>query len=501
MEPTLLIRADAGPDIGTGHVMRCLALAQGWQDAGGRCVFATGHELPGTVERRLTSEGFRIERIEGEPGSARDANLMRELASRLNAEYTVLDGYRFGADYQRTLKDAGQKLLVIDDYGRTGAYCADLLLDQNCGTTEDLYVNRESGTQLLLGTEYTLLRREFQPWREWKRQHPEKGYSLLVTMGGADPDNFTVKIIEALKHLEIEGMDVTVLIGAANPHGAALDLAVRGTGSIRLLRNVANVPSLMARAHAAIICGGGTLWELLFMGAAVLSYSRDAFQAKALSQLADRGSVIWLGDVKQFDEARLLEQVTHVLTHRTCRERMSNIAGTVVDGLGVQRVLGAMGVHISGLNKAVRMVSISAGDKDEFMRLAAQYFSELNPAFTPHADWREHYFENIQDSPDHFLRWIMDGTERAGFILFGVERHRFLPRETGVIYDLYVAPEYRKKGIAHRCAGQAIAELRSLGPRKIQLETVEGNGNARALWSSLGFEKVADRFVLQEGGR
>jgi len=103
---------------------------------------------------------------------------------------------------------------------------------------------------------------------------------------------------------------------------------------------------------------------------------------------------------------------------------------------------------------------------------------------------------------DEVYRHIaMDGTERAGFILFGMERHRFLPRETGVIYDLYVAPEYRKKGIAHRCAGQAIAELRSLGPRKIQLETVEGNGNARALWSSLGFEKVADRFVLQEGGR
>ncbi|HZU45617.1 MAG TPA: hypothetical protein VE994_23270, partial [Terriglobales bacterium] len=134
MEPTLLIRADAGPDIGTGHVMRCLALAQGWQDAGGRVVFATGHDLPGNVERRLTSEGFRIERIEGEPGSVRDVNLTRELASRLNAEYTVLDGYRFRADYQRTLKDAGQKLLVIDDYGRTGAYCADLLLDQNCGT-------------------------------------------------------------------------------------------------------------------------------------------------------------------------------------------------------------------------------------------------------------------------------------------------------------------------------------------------------------------------------
>ena len=502
MERTLLIRTEASPEIGTGHVMRCLALAQGWQDSGGAVVFACSRELPDGVERRLRSEGFGVERVDARPGSAQDATLIGKIASRLNAAFVVVDGYYFGADYQRALKGARQKLLVIDDHAHAQRYCADVVLDQNCGATESMYTSREPGTQLLLGTEHTLLRREFRPWREWKREHADTARNVLVTMGGADPDNLTLKVIEAVKRADIEGLNLTVLVGAANPHGAALESAARHNSSIRLLRNAANVPSVMARADAAIISAGGTLWELLFMGAAVLSYSRDPVHTSALSELKAREAVCWLGDdACDFDAERLVDVLTHVLTQRACRERLSTNARNVVDGLGVQRVLRTMGVQVNDSNNVVRTVSVSVSEKDEFMRMAVQYFSELNQGFTPHADWRERYFENIQSSPEHFLRWLMVGNERAGFILFGVERHRFLPRETGIIHDLYVAPEHRKKGIARACAQQAIAELRSLSPSKIQLETMHGNGNATAFWRSLGFQKTAERFVLQEGAR
>ena len=496
MERTLLIRADGGPEIGTGHLMRCLALAQGWHDVGGRVVFATGREVPGGVGRRLRSEGFDVESIRAQPGSAQDVALTAALASRVNAAYTVIDGYCFAADYQRALKHAGQKLLVIDDHGHAGRYCTDLVLDQNSGASENLYTNREPATQLLLGTKYTLLRREFLPWREWKREHPETARNVLVTMGGADPHNLTLKVIEALKHVELEGLNVTVLVGAANPYGAALASAVNGNGSIRLLRNVANVPSLMARADAAIICAGGTLWELLFMGTAVLSYSCDPVQAAVMSEAAAGGAASWLGDAGDFDEGRLIEQITHVSTQRACRERMSRNARAIVDGLGVQRVLEAMGAHT--LSSGMRMVSISASEKDEFMRMAAQHFSELNPGFAPQPDWVEQYFDTVLANPEYYLRWLMHGNERAGFILFGLENHRFLPRKTGMIYEVYVAPAYRRKGIARLCAKQAIAEMRSFNPSKIQLETIEGNAKANALWESMGFRRVSQRFVLQE---
>jgi ribosomal protein S18 acetylase RimI-like enzyme len=144
----------------------------------------------------------------------------------------------------------------------------------------------------------------------------------------------------------------------------------------------------------------------------------------------------------------------------------------------------------------VEMTNIKSTDRDAFLRMAEQHFRDLNPAFVPHEDWKEHYFENVLRKPRMFARWISCDGERAGFILFGLEDHRFLPRLTGAIYELYVRPEFRRKGVARECATQAIKELKSHAPSKIQLEVVEGNSAARALWKSLGFMKVSERMVL-----
>jgi ribosomal protein S18 acetylase RimI-like enzyme len=144
----------------------------------------------------------------------------------------------------------------------------------------------------------------------------------------------------------------------------------------------------------------------------------------------------------------------------------------------------------------VAMLPISTSDKEEFLRMAVNHFCELNSAFVPHKDWKEQYFPTILSNPDYFLRWIVCDGRRAGFILFGLENHRFLPRKTGAIYELYVVPEYRRRGVARECALSAIRELGTHSPSKIQLEVVEGNAAAAALWRSLGFQKVAERFVL-----
>ncbi len=143
----------------------------------------------------------------------------------------------------------------------------------------------------------------------------------------------------------------------------------------------------------------------------------------------------------------------------------------------------------------VGLLPIAASDREEFQRMAIAHFSELNTAFVPLQDWRDHYFQNILKTPQRFLRWIICDRERAGFILFGVEAHRFLPRKTGVIYELYVRPEFRRRGIATTCARQAIQELWTYSPSKIQLEVVEGQIAAAALWRSLGFQKATERFV------
>jgi len=145
------------------------------------------------------------------------------------------------------------------------------------------------------------------------------------------------------------------------------------------------------------------------------------------------------------------------------------------------------------------MIPIAESERSDFLAMAAQYFSQLNSSFAPQEDWKRHYFETIHATPNVFLRWIVSGHERAGFILFGIEKHRFLPRHCGAVYELYVAPEFRGRGIARTCAAQAIQELWTFGPSKIELEVVEGNSGALALWKSLGFRKKSERFVLTDG--
>jgi ribosomal protein S18 acetylase RimI-like enzyme len=145
------------------------------------------------------------------------------------------------------------------------------------------------------------------------------------------------------------------------------------------------------------------------------------------------------------------------------------------------------------------MVPIAASDREEFQRMAIEYFSELNPGFVPQNDWKDQYFQNIVSNPQYFLRWIVYDGKRAGFILFGLEKHRFLPRTSGTIYEFYVRPECRRRGIARAIAEEAIRELWMHSPSKIQLEVVEGQTASTAFWKSLGFQKATERFVLARG--
>jgi len=123
---SLVIRADASPSIGSGHIMRCLALAQAWQDQVGGVRFIMAQAaLP--LETRLRSEGMEVSRLAAVSGSLEDARQTVQLAQQCRASWIVVDGYQFGAEYQRLIKDAGQRLLAIDDHGHADHYYADII--------------------------------------------------------------------------------------------------------------------------------------------------------------------------------------------------------------------------------------------------------------------------------------------------------------------------------------------------------------------------------------
>ena len=243
--PPLFIRADATTDIGTGHVMRCLALAQAWQDQGGE-VFFISHCESEALRQRLVDERMNFISISKPHPDPSDLDqTLKELSAmshETSANYwLVIDGYHFDAVYQKTIKDAGYKILWIDDYGHAAHYYADLVLNQNISADETLYENREPYTRLLLGTRYALLRREFKKWQDWQREIPDTAQKVLVTMGGGDPDNVTMKVVQALKQINIKGLKAKIIVGPANHNLYVLKEECFNSTNLQIVTNATNM--------------------------------------------------------------------------------------------------------------------------------------------------------------------------------------------------------------------------------------------------------------------
>lgn len=339
---TLIIRADASAVIGTGHVMRCLALAQAWQDAGGQVTFAMTLDAP-AVQQRLESEGMRVVRLETDIGSADDAAHTIRLARETNAHWVILDGYQFTAETQHAIKQAGFTLLWMDDNGDAAHYYADIVLNQNLHADASLYAQREPYTELLLGTRYVLLRREFRNWREWRREIPAVARKVLVTLGGGDADNVTLKVIEALQHVAVDDLEAVVVIGASNPHVAELAAAARASRiPIRLETNAPNMPELMAWADVAIAGAGSTCWELAFMGLPSIVLVLTENQKESARLLAEQGISICFDGRTNLQLEMLTKTCTRLIRDREIRQSMSQKGKRLLDGNGVERARNSM---------------------------------------------------------------------------------------------------------------------------------------------------------------
>lgn len=338
----LIVRADASVEVGTGHIMRCLALAQAWQDAGGKAVFLLTLETP-WLDTRLQSEGMAIVHLPVEPGSDEDAIHTANLVKQMGATWVVVDGYHFGAVYQRRVKEGGSGVLFIDDIGSADRYCADLILNQNIHAHEGLYTNRAPYTRLLLGSRYVLLRREFLKWRSWKREIPEVACKVLVTLGGSDPNNVSLKAIQALQQVGIDGLEGRVVVGGSNPHYEALKASLRGSQTdIRLEANLADMPELMAWADVGISSGGSTVWELAFMGLPSVILVLAHNQEEVTQMMEEREVFLSVGygnDAKIEDISR---ELMNLLLNRDMRYKLSHNCFALVDGLGGARVIEAL---------------------------------------------------------------------------------------------------------------------------------------------------------------
>ncbi len=306
----LLFRTDASVAIGTGHVMRCLALAQAWCDTGGHATFAMAETTP-AAEERLRSEGFEVVRVAFRVGSVNDAEETERLAHEYSVSWVVVDGYEFGAEYQAGLKSRGLKLLFVDDNGHAGHYSADVVLNQNAHASDALYPSRDASTRLLLGPRFAMLRREFTSWRGWNREIPAVASRVLVTMG--------------------------------NPHWASLrEFANRSCGAVQLVENASNMPELIANADVAVAGAGTTSWEMCFLGLPALLMVLADNQESVADELGKQGIMVDLGRGSNVSHRTIAAQLRRLAGSPKVRREMSERGRALVDGRGAERVLSAL---------------------------------------------------------------------------------------------------------------------------------------------------------------
>lgn len=334
----IIFRADASPQVGTGHIMRCLSLGQRWRSVGGRSVFITCMNTP-YIQTRLQSEGIETIELSANLGSIEDAKQTVALAKKLSASWVVLDGYNFSPSYQQIIKNSGLKLLLIDDNGYASHYYADIVVNQNIHASEKLYSNREPYTRLLLGTRYVLLREEFLSWQGWKREIPKTARNLLVTLGGSDSENVTLKVIEGIHRTKFNELNVTI-VAANNQYFEQLESFVKKSNvNMQLKRNVLRMSELMAWADMVVSAGGTSTWELTFMGLPMVMIAIADNQCQIVKELSEAGAAINLGWHKNITPAMVADVLSKLFEDVHTRTKMSNYARSLVDGEGVDRVL------------------------------------------------------------------------------------------------------------------------------------------------------------------
>lgn len=310
----VVIRADASVAIGTGHIMRCLTLAETLRERGAAVMFVC-REVAGNCCDLIQGKGFEVSRLPGaEPFSAvRDAGLTAAVMGA-SADWLIVDHYALDAEWERRLRQHARRIMVVDDLADRPHDC-DLLLDQNLFDDMELrYAGLTSpDCRLFLGPRYALLRDEFIAARRTLRKRDGSVRRLLLFFGGSDPTNETEKALQAVATPEFSALSIDVVVGAANPLGDRIQNICAGLPNVIFHRQVTHMAELMTRADLAVGAGGTATWERCFLGLPALTVVVADNQAKP-AEAADRAGLTYLvGRSSDIDAPRLSEAFRRVL--------------------------------------------------------------------------------------------------------------------------------------------------------------------------------------------
>lgn len=346
----LVFRADASTRIGTGHVMRCLTLADELRASGAESLFLC-RQMEGDLIGAIRARGHLVHPLpefalqvaadwtnEDQVGDAEVCR--RALAHEPQADWVVVDHYALNHIWESMMRPFCRRLMVIDDLADRAHDC-DLLLDPGLGRCEADYTDLLPATATrLLGPQHALLRPEFAAHRaeSLARRVTPALKRILVTLGGSDSENVTCKVLDALDSTPLPAeVEITVVMGPSAPWLEAVRLRASAMRApTRVLSGVSNMARLMTDSDLAIGAAGSTAWERCCLGLPSIQMVLADNQAGAAAALSHYGAALNLPELAAIGST--LPLFFDGLTPLKLRD-LSHRALLVIDGLGLERAI------------------------------------------------------------------------------------------------------------------------------------------------------------------
>ena len=355
----IVFRADASVQIGTGHVMRCLTLAEELRRQGHDCRFIC-RDHRGHLGELIAGKGFPVNLLLtpvedsldysrgygtahsewlGVPWQLDVAQTLSLLES-LPVDWLVVDHYALDAQWEGQVSEAVGGIMVIDDLADRD-HQADMLLDQNAlnGEMEERYRERlNSECTLLLGPHYALLGQEYSFLANALPERNGQVSRALVFVGGSDPHHLTERYLKALSAPEFQRVLVDVVMGKNHPAPEAVTELVSRRDGTRLYSGLSTLAALMVRADLMLGAGGATNWERMCLGltSVVVSVARN--QDDINRELAGQGFIHFLGKAETAAIGDIQTALLSVLSDAGKNAVQSKAMRKVVDGCGTERV-------------------------------------------------------------------------------------------------------------------------------------------------------------------
>jgi len=337
------IRADASTRMGSGHIRRCLALAQALRRHGATVTFVS-RAWPGHQLHSLRREGFGVEELPPPANpvleQAADAFATIDRLKYTHPDWLVVDHYELDATWETALRLHVKRLMVIDDLANRPHDC-DILLDQTLTDTPGEVRYRgllPAQCATLFGPRFALLSEEYARYRRTARPQLDNIQRVLVSMGGSDLDDATGLAVRAMSERDLAGLELDVVVGANYPHRERLLGLASTRGRTTVRGPLPSLTEAMAGAHLAVGAGGSTSWERLCFGLPAVLVSIADNQAPSCRGLHAAGLAFYAGDAAALTPGTLAAVIRDAVSRLERLRRMSRDAWSTVDGLGAPRV-------------------------------------------------------------------------------------------------------------------------------------------------------------------